>query len=323
MKTALIIFSVLLVIGVIIYAWLNRDSDRVILTFATAMMIGALGFITKESISNKTEKYTKEIPIAVFYGLPKYSPLNINMPFTREMMICSQEIPEQDLPKNEHNSVDIGFGSKMYFDAIQYAIITTIFERYSRAWNVKAKKMITPNGEQLSWQSLNDAGTTYPIGEVMQKLPENYFVKAKLYETIHHGFGDQVILPPDTKISIEKNSDYEIAETFKNKYITLSIKLISQGSSIGIGEYSKILGIPSAMDRRNAPESDKYGNSVYLMQIDVEQNILLNGHPDMVNYRNWADSIVELLDNKFNYETIRENHLRQYQLYGVDAIKLY
>lgn len=323
MKTALMIFSVLLVIGVIVYAWLNRDSDRVILTFATAMMIGALGFITKESISNKTEKYTKEISIVVFYGLPKYSPLNINMPFTKEMMICSQEIQENDLPKNEQNALDIGFGSKMYFDAIQYAIITTIFERYSRSWNVKAKKIITPDGEQLSWQSLNNIGKAYSIGEVLQKLPENYFVKAKLYETLPNGFGKNAIFPPDTKITIEKNSDYEITETFKNKFITLSIKLTSQSSSVGIGEYSRILGVPSAMDRRNAPESDKYGNSVYLMQIDIEQNILLNGHPDMVNYRNWADSIVELLDNKFNYVTIKENHLKQYQLYGADAIKLY
>jgi len=69
----------------------------------------------------------------------------------------------------------------------------------------------------------------------------------------------------------------------------MDIALSKSSSSMGIGEYSKFFNIPSALDRGNSPEADKYGNSVYLIQINIKQNFWLNGHPEMKKYRNWAD----------------------------------
>jgi hypothetical protein len=58
-----------------------------------------------------------------------------------------------------------------------------------------------------------------------------------------------------------------------------------------------------------------------MIEISIKQNYWLNGHPEMKKYRNWADSISELLNSQFNYEIIRDEHLRQFQLYGIEGIK--
>lgn len=305
MKTVLFFIALFLVIAVIAYTWYNRDSDRIMLTFATAMMIGAFGFITKESISNKTEEYTKEIPIVVFYGLPKYYPLNIKAPYTRDMMLSIPSIQEEDLPKNKIINTD--FGSKIYFDAIQFTLIATIFERYARAWNVKVKKIVTPTGEDLSFSSIHREGKLFRLQEVMQQLPDNYFVKAKLYDAMPQEFEKSAMFPPDTQINITKNTDKDVTIVFQNKYINFSVNLTYIGTRQGVGEYSDVLGLPYAVDMQNFDNSNKYWHSVYLMTLNVKQNSWLNGHPEMKNNRNWADSIVDVLDNKFNYETIREN----------------
>jgi len=320
-KIALIIFSAALIIGVIIYSWFNRDSDRVILTLVTAMTIGALGFITKESISNKVEKVSKEFPVVVFFGTPDYRPLNIQLPYGHELSMCLQEIKKDDLPEDSEN-VDIGYGSEKYFDALQYLIVKEIFKRFSQSWNVIAKQTQMPGGKSLSWQSLGDLGKEIHINEVLRRFPDNYFLTQGVHENIPAVFGGKAIFPPTIKISIENSKN--LKQTIINldtDYIKVTISLAASGSSIGIGEYSRLLGLTTSRQHINLADQQKYGNAVYNLEIKAEQNMWLNGHPDMKTHRNWANSIIELLDNTFNYELIREEHLRQFQLYGPEGVR--
>ncbi|MDH5326844.1 MAG: hypothetical protein OEZ68_15510 [Gammaproteobacteria bacterium] len=323
MKIFLIILSVILVCGVFTYTLFNRDSDRVVLTFATAMLIGTLGFITKESISNKQESWSKSIPVAVFYGLPSYRPLNLRLPYSFDLNVCTQNIDPNDLPKKSKEIIDINFGSNKYFDAIQYIVIKSIFERFHKSWNVIAKKTRAPNGVTLRWQRIEEKkGKVIKIKEIYDSIPDNYFVKKGLYEDIPKPFGGEATFPPDVAISVEsEEGSNTLSILFDTNYVTLHIRVSESQSSIGIGEYSKLFGITPATDRTNKSEGDKFGNSLFYIDAEYKQNLWLNGHPEMAKHRNWANAIVELLDDKFNYESIREEHLRQFQLFGADAIR--
>ena len=318
-KIMLIAVSAILIGLVITYSWLNRDSDRVILTLVTAMTIGSLGFITKESISNKTDEYHRSFPIAVFYGLPDYRPLNIKLPYTIDLSYCLQEIDPKDLPKNKN--IDFDFAQSKYFDALQYVIIKTIFEKFSNGWNVTVNRIKTPNGEMLSWNNTEEKGKEITIKEFYKNIPKNHYVALGLHNNILDNLGGKAIFPSDTEIEINlRKDDNEQSMKFTTEYISLEINMRHTTSIIGIGEYSRLLGMPSTISL-GSDEVNKLGNSVYLLDINVQQNYWLNGHPDMKKHRNWADSIVELLDSKFNYETIHENNLRQFELYGAAGIK--
>jgi hypothetical protein len=321
-KVILIAISTILIGLVIIYSWLNRDSDRVILTLVTAISISALGFITKESISNKLETASKEFPVAVFFAAPDYKPLNIKLPYHFDLSMCLQNIPESELPKNESGAVDISFAQEKYFDAIQFVLVKSIFEKFGQGWNVKVRRTHTPNGMSLSWQNSESTGNEILLKDFLSKIENNFFIDNDLIDTDLGVFGGKAIFPPDLLFEIQESKDTTgNAIKLKTKYISMDIILSKSSSSMGIGEYSKFFNIPSAFDRRNGPEANKYGNSVFLVQTNIKQNYWLNGHPEMKKYRNWADSIAELLDTKFNFETIRSEHLRSFQLHGVNGIK--
>ena len=321
-KVVLILFSVALIIGVIVYSCFNRDSDRVILTLFTAMTIGALGFITKESISNKVEKVSKEFPVAVFFGIPDYKPLNIKLPYHYGLLMCFQEVKKADLP-NDTTSIDIEYGQKKYHDALQYLIVKELFKRFSQSWNVVAKQTQIPGGTSLSWQSLGDPGKEIRINEFYKKLPNNYFIRQFSGQNIPDPLFGKAVFPPSIKISIETTGNLnQIILNLDTRYIAVTIKLTQSISSVGIGEYSRLLGLKSSSQPINIADQQQYGNAVFLLEIEAVQNVWLNGHPDMKTHRNWADSIIELLDNTFNYELIRKEHLRQFQLYGPEAIKV-
>lgn len=322
-KIILIVISSALIGLVITYSWFNRDSDRVILTLVTAMTLGALGFITKESISNKMEDSSKSFPVAVFYGLPNYTPLNIKLPYSFDLNVCMGNIIAENMPLKENKILDLDFANKKYFDAIQYLIIKTIFEKFHHGWNVKVKRIHTPNGESLSWSNSEGKGKEIKIQEFFEHLPSNYFVNLGLQKDIPKFFGGEAIFPPDTTFSIESNDKFNHSLIKLNtRYISMEISLSESSSSIGIGEYSKLFSIPSALDRNNSGSiGDTLGNSVYMIEIHIKQNYWLNGHPEMKKHRDWADSITELLNSKFNYEIIRDEHLRQFQLYGIEGIR--
>lgn len=318
MKILLIIFSGALIIGVIIYSWFNRDSDRVILTLVTAMTIGALGFITKESISNKTEKSSTEFPVVAFYGAPDYRPLNIKLPYGHELRMCLQELKNEDIPKDT-SYVVIEFGQDKYFDALEYLIIKEIFKRFNQSWNVVAKQTYVPSGKSLSWKSLENPGEEVLLADILKNFSDNYFVKLGLHKNTPEYFGGKAIFPPDTDIAVKHEDKFhKTTIAFTNNYIKLNITFSDSTSSVGIGEYTKLLGGSGGPLNMGSPQP--YGNAAYSLQIDVEQNLWLNGHPDMKTHRNWANSIIELLESTFNYEQIREEHLRQFQLFGPEGV---
>lgn len=320
MKIGLIILSAALLISVLIYTLFNRDSDRVILTFVTAMTIGALGFITKESISNKVERFSKEFPVAVFFSAPDYKPLNIKLPYYYDLAMCLQAIKEEDLPKHKE-TVDINFGQNTYYDALQFLIIAELFKRFSNGWHVVAKQTQMPGGKSLSWQSHESPGKEVSLTHVLSRLGQNYFVRLGAGNNVSEGLGGKALFPPNTEISLNTNDSYKTVISLSTRYISINITLSKSASFVGIGEYSTLLGLTSNRQPVNLGDNHKYANAVYLLEIQAEQNFLLNGHPEMKKYRNWANSIIELLDNTFNYEAIRTEHLRQFQLFGSDAIR--
>ncbi len=321
-KIILIVLSALLVGLVIAYSWLNRDSDRVVLTLVTAMTLGALGFITKESISNKVEEFTQQIPVVVFYGSPSYRPLNISLPYSFDLSMCIQNIDASSIPNNESNGVNIEFAQDIYFEAIQYIVVKKIFQRFSKSWNVEATRVRTPNGEILSWNPTEENGKEITITEFLENIPNNRFVRMNLHKEMSEPFGAKAIFPTGTMINYQtEKGGHSVLISLSNKYITVDVKISKMSSSLGIGEYSQLLGLATADNRRSITDENHHGNSVFMLEISARQSFWRNGHPEMKKHRNWADSIAELLDNEFNYNAIRENHMRQFQLYGSGAIR--
>ena len=75
---------------------------------------------------------------------------------------------------------------------------------------------------------------------------------------------------------------------------------------MGIGEYQDLLEI----------DQSHCAYSAYSVSLEVTQAPLLNGHPDMPMYRNWADDLIGTASHRFDYQGIRRRQIENSQLMG-------
>lgn len=315
MKTVLISLSIILVALVALYTWFNRDLDRVVLTFVSVLTLGAFGFIAKESISNKPEEYSKTIPIVVLYEKPSYRPLNISFPYTFDLGYALQNIPQTMFPKEEE-SIDIGFASDVYFEAMLYVILKKVAFIHAHGWELNHKVIHNPMYKTVNYGSKSDEGDLHEFGEFLSLVPNKYGIHDVL--DLPKSFGGQFKLPPSMTINaVESDSTKGFEMLLSNRYVSLKISFISNGSSAGIGDYVKLADLDDAYSQIGGPA----GNSSYSLEISAKQNWWLNGHPEMKKYKLWIESLISILDSEFNYELIRQRHIEQYQIFGTSAIR--
>jgi hypothetical protein len=302
MKMVFIALAAFIISLVFAYSWLNRDSDRVILTLFTAIIIGAIGFVTKESISNKVEKFSSEFPVAVLFTSPDYKPpMNFNAPYFFDMQMCMQAIDLVDLP-DDTNQLDIKYGQSKYFSILQFIILKTIFDRFSQGWDVTSKEIRMPSGMQLLWSASDKKGDEIEIDSLLSQIPNRDIIDACKKPLEGRLRGHKAFFPPKTEVQVSAD---DVSEAFsvkmKNKFIEINIVLTSLYASVGHGDYAADKGFISV--------NVQNGHAVYLMNVDIKQNPWLNGHPEMKCHRSWAESVLTLLENTFDYERIRQNYI--------------
>jgi len=278
------------------------------------MFVGSLGFITKESISNKSEKSEKIIPVAIFYEIPSYQSIDLPLTYNSELSFFVESVGNVEKPLNYEEYPEIG--GKLYFEALEMVIFKNLFSRYKSNWYATVEHYMTPNGMQTLWEYGTDKGQNISYLDFFKLNPSNRFMRFKRYKM--RPFNEKMVLPPNTIIkyeSINNSSKY----TLKNKFVTVELMVSRKSSSAGVGEFSELIDDKLLTKAKmDAGEKEKglsktissftkgFHNSVYLISINIEQNIWYNGHPDMKKYRHWADSIVDTLESKFSYELIRE-----------------
>ncbi len=314
MKSIYLGFAFIAVIAVAIYTFCNRDSDRVLLSFSTAIVIAVFGFIVNEAISNKTIKFSKEFPVAVFFELPNYQPLFIRLPYSWDLGMCMQSIKSADRLNSAQSQIDLEYAQNKYFEALQYIVIKDIFQQFNNGWDTETKRIIAPSGEMLSTKYGKESGKEINFAKfIQQSIPNNYFVKSNPLIPVLQLLSDTSIFPPDTDIKITLEGDHSFLIFLETKYISVAVKLSKLLLSPGIGEYARMFPAHTA-------HGHDAGTATYMMSVSVEQAVLLNGNPEMKKHRKWADTLVTMLDSTFNFERIREEHLKQYQLFGSQAI---
>lgn len=316
MKNIYLGLAIVAFVFVAVYTVCNRDSERVLLSFSTVVAIAVVGFFANEVISNKPEKFSKEFPVAVFFESPNFKPLSIRLPYSHDLGMCMQSIRPADQPDTTQAPIDLHYAQDKYFEALQYIVIKDIFQKFQMGWDAETKRIHVPNGEILSTKYGKESGKEINFAKfIKQNIPNNYFVKLNPLVPVLQPLSDTSIFPPGTDIQITTEMDHTFSISFKTALISVAVKLSKLQLSSGIGEeYARMLPTHTA-------HGQYAGTATYMMSVSAEQTVLLNGNPEMKKHRKWADTMAALLDSTFNFESLREEHLKQYQLFGPRAIE--
>jgi len=299
----------ILVIMIIWYTYQNRAEDRVVYTFITVMFIATLGFITKESLSNKKISDLKNMPIAVFYYHPNYREANLKLPYNFNIGYYAARILDEDKPKN----LDITFGQEIFRDILELSIIDSLLphNRFFH-WDVGLSYdgYIVDESKKIK----NEEGTKVTSKELAIHLKDNYFVKNNIIKDAKSSF------PLNSEIKITKDSHFTIFN-IKTKYNQIRLILMNSQASITSGYLQRFKVTDVNGVSKSFYESSNSGHVLYQLEIKYEQNILYNGSPEMEKYREWAYTIIDHFIDTYDFNLIKENLDKDYIVGGINGIQ--
>ena len=100
-------------------------------------------------------------------------------------------------------------------------------------------------------------------------------------------------VPKDTEIYFT-NSAHEKEIGFKNEYVSYSIRIHQSSGERNINEWAWILNLEEK-------EKEEYWISKFIIEQEITSNKFRSGHPKMEKYEKWANEILSIIKEKYDY----------------------
>ena len=284
-------------LGAIIWAYLNRDSERIVTTLflGVAALIGSFlavaifgseppirkVFSTPIMIDAKTRLPLEGLPYSSLPMLPQI--------LAREKLQAHQEL----FPDAKTDP----FAQTLYHHLLQCAIVHWLEEKSPKTWEVGVHPISLGDSSGYTFQSRQVASRLFSANELKEKLAGNIFADMASPFGASKDFGFAVPVGTELNISsphIDTASGEVSTLKLHNWHCTITVDTHSSMSIVGAGSYGILLGMKLA-EAQQAIKTNQYS-----VVISVSLNRFLAGHPEMPNYRRWAADIANGLESQFD-----------------------
>jgi len=127
---------------------------------------------------------------------------------------------------------------------------------------------------------------------------------ALLSDYVEKHSSGKMTVPPETKGTLlASRNSHQIILT--NPFAEVSITIVFQGGSVGIGDYTWLLGY----DRK---KSDEFWSEYFDVNCKVRFRKLRSGHPDIPRYKRWVETIFDETEYQFS-DRLRLQRARDYR----------
>ena len=285
--------------GAFYIAWMNRNSEKIISAVIPISVAALAGVYMAVFVFGGEPPKVSEFPTMFFFEAPDNLP--ISLPF-RPILRSLFRVPV--LLQTKPDALQGDKAVTVYHHLLQIAIIDNLIFRYRTSWRVKVTKFETSQGTQLSAQPVDGgAGRIVSTQELETALAGNYFASQ------HDAITNQIAVPPDTAMKImppHLDDNFEQSTiSFENPFVRLTIQIHFSSWGVLFGEYRLMLGQPSDT---NTPLRE----ITFIVSTRTEFKRLRSGHPDMPKYKEWAQQIVDELQNELDEQTIWQHSKEQY-----------
>jgi hypothetical protein len=296
---------------VVIAAWLvflNRDSEKVMQTFLSALAIGTVGVLITILFSLKEEMRELEFPTLFTYeraSLMPWRPGHITFLYPPSEMYASihlqalAKLHPEVFMKGKDNQ-----GTDLYGDVALRLVFDSLVQVFSMNWDQKITSINLPVVNRKTFGP-NQPGVKSDVkswDEIAALFPKSYALRAPVF-----GVG-KFAVPPGTEISgkEERFQDGGLHKTsilLVNKFVDVEIVIAFIGGEGTIGMYSLVTNL-------SEEETLKFWTSSYLISMKAKFNAYRSGHPDMPKYKNWVNNIFETvrdqLDSQRSWERAKD-----------------
>lgn len=314
MNTFLVILAGVALFAIYVLVWINRASPTVI-GAALPAAITLLSAIVLVFLLNRPAPISRVFPVIFVVektsGLPVVMP---DRPFPFQSLSLADRMRQID-PKvfdRPGDQNDFEFMTRLYHEYLQKAFVDDLASKQFGTWRMKAERFV----DLIQWSPLPDV-SSYPSKTLSADELERIFGKNR-FARVDFGLGKWA-LPPGTELRIElPRQDPKLGEIgaihLKNRFCDINIRTGAGFSSVGLGKYTPLLGLPIEVAQ------ERYWTLQYMTRIDISFPWYRIGDPSMAAHREWANAIIEELSFSFDEESIwsrtRDNFLlkRHFQM---------
>jgi hypothetical protein len=286
----------------IVFAFYNRDSEKIITTLFLGMaaLFGAIVAVILYGAAPPLRKaFSVPIIIHADTKLPveslPYPVLPMDFAIrVREKLTAHPEI----LPDPKTDS----FARSTYHHALQRAMIFWLESKYPTSWQADIFPMTLGEGSGYSFQSKRVPSRLYLPTELTTLMAGNQFADIKGI----FGSGDKfgLALPKGTELTVTPPhldpAQGEISSIrLRNPFCTITVETRFGMSLVGAGSYRMLFGGMSQQQSQETFNSDEY-----VVVISVTFSRFLVGNPNMSNYKKWATDIADGLEAQFSDQVV-------------------
>jgi len=287
---------------------LNRASAAVV-NAAVPVAFGAISAIGLVFAFARPEPIARAFPIVFVVERASLLPVVIpDRPFPFMSLGLADQMRQIDPTTFEPPPKQEGFDFivPLYHEYLQKIVVDSIAAKHSGTWRMRTERF---HGFE-QWSPTPDAAgyssKVISAEQLIGALGKNRFAR------VQSGFG-KLALPPGTQFEIEApHHNPQSGETgtihLKNRFCDIEIRTVQSWSSVGLGNYTMLLGIPLEEAQQ------KYWTIQYVTRINASFRWYLIGHPDMAVHRQWANSIVEELAHAFDEDGLWRRTTENYML---------
>jgi len=214
------------------------------------------------------------------------------------------------------------FGQHLYHHLLQRALLEWMAATYNSSWKVERLEFSIPLGRVTQQGpaegTQGESNQTMSLAELNKLLTGNKFADIPLGP---HPF-KQIVLPPNTKISVQAPttgvaiSVWEIR--FANPFCSVVLRAKENGGSRGLGKYREFeswvwwrreleSGVAQRPYRPAPPiqwSDDPAAFVSYVISATATFSTWRAGHPEMPQYKHWAEQLLTLLRKDWDEESM-------------------
>lgn len=296
MKAYSILLLLVLVTLVAFYVvWMNRASEKIISAVLPISAAALIGIFMAVFVFGGQSTTIVQFPAMFIFKSPEN--ISVAMPF-RPVQPSLFLVPllaktNPDLMKDDDN------GATLYHHLLQKAMIDSLILRYSSSWKAKIIRFDTSTGSMTQFGAADDASG--PSKKITKDELETLFAGNR-FAKLNMSLGSELTLPPGTRVNIEPpHRDQRLGQVssivFDNDFVRVIIETRLSNWGVLFGGYRLLLG------HANDTNTD-LRQVTFDITIKHEYKRLRTGHPEMPQYKAWADQLTEEVQREFDEQRI-------------------
>jgi len=266
------------------FVWQNRGSGKIIEGVIPATFAVLIGVLLTTGLA-KLEPITAVIPATFLTSSTTHLPIFLP---DRQGAMAVNFLPSE-LLQRDPAAFSSGNDAMLYHHLLQAAIIQELATYFQFSWLPTITRVRVGGGVSTTFSG-------GPKGRKLEKSELDGVLAGSKFAGFHVGGASSLVLPLKTSMTVRLPTDQKGGEVHFEKSGFFDLKIETDYSSGGVG-----LGGYGSFFRESQGELQKlFWSENYTIKVTATFAGYRSGHPDMPNYRAWANAIVDVLKNGFD-----------------------